>query len=116
MPSVTGFALRALWLVDLAPSYPDKALAFLQRVQTDEGHWGYNWYYCAVPHYVMMPVTAALARFCCYPPLVKARAYMLSQQRADGSWRFDITDVVGTYRKQLSACVHTVYALETLIS
>jgi hypothetical protein len=116
MPSVTGFALRVLWLADLAPSYPDKALAFLQRAQTAEGHWGYNWYYNAVPYYVMMPVTAALARFNCYPPLAKARAYVLSRQRTDGSWRFDMEDVAGAYSKQLSACVHTVYALETLIS
>jgi Squalene cyclase len=116
MPSVTGFVLRALWLVDLAPYYPDKAIAFLRQAQTAEGHWGYNWYYNAVPYYVMMPVTAALARFNCYPPLAKARAYTLSQQRADGSWRFDITDVVGAYSKQLSACAHTVFALETLVS
>jgi Squalene-hopene cyclase C-terminal domain len=116
MPSVTGFALRVLWLLGLAPSYPDKALEFLQRAQTAEGHWGYNWYYNAVPYYVMMPVAAALARFSCYPPLAKARAYILSQQCADGSWRFDIKDVAGAYSKQLSACVHTVYALETLLS
>lgn len=116
MPSVTGFALRALWLVDLAPAHPDKAIEFLRRAQTAAGHWGYNWYYNAVPYYVMMPVTAALARFNCYPPLVKARAYALSRQRADGSWQFDIKDVDTAYSKQLSACVHTVYALETLIS
>jgi hypothetical protein len=116
MPSVTGFVLHVLWLLDLAAPYPGQAITFLQDAQTAEGHWGYNWYYNAVPYYVMMPVTAALARFNCYPPLVKARQYILSQQRADGSWRFDIENVAGTYSKQLSACVHTVYALETLVS
>jgi hypothetical protein len=116
VPSVTGFALRALSLLELTPRHPDSALTFLQRTQTAEGHWDYNWYYYGIPYYIMAPVTAALARFNCYPPLIKARAYVLSRQRADGSWLFDLADVGGAAHKQLSACANTVYALDTLIS
>src|SRR5262249_50739128 len=112
----TGFALRALSLLDLVPCYPDNALTFLQRAQTAEGHWGYNWYYYGIPYYVMAPVAAALARFNCYPPLAKARAYVLSRRLADGRWGFALADVVGAAYKQLSACADTTYALDPLFS
>lgn len=114
MPSVTGFVLRVMWLLELEPPYPEKALSFLMSSQNEEGHWGYNWYYNAVPYYVTMPVTAALARFNCYRALAKTRTYVLSRQRENGSWFFDMADIAGQYEKQLSDCIHTAYALETL--
>jgi hypothetical protein len=112
MPSVTAFVLRTFCLVGLSPPRPEQALQLLVKSQNEEGHWGYNWYYNAVPYYVTMPVTDALARYSCYAPLAKARDYVLRRQRPDGSWSFDAEGFVN----QLSAEVHTTYALETLMS
>lgn len=112
MPSVTAFVLRTFCLLDMVPRSPETALEFLLTSQNEEGHWGYNWYYNAVPYYVTMPVTDVLARFSCYAPLAKTRDYVLQRQRPDGSWFFDMAE----YTNQLSAVVHTVYALETLLN
>jgi prenyltransferase beta subunit len=112
MPSVTAFVLRTFCLLGLSPARPEQALQFLVKSQSEEGHWGYNWYYNAVPYYVTMPVTDALARYSCYAPLAKARDYVLRRQRPDGSWSFDAEGFVN----QLSSEVHTTYALETLMS
>lgn len=112
MPSVTAFVLRTFCLLERLPRAPEAALAFLVSSQNAEGHWGYNWYYNAVPYYVTMPVTDVLARFSCYAPLAKTRDYVLRQQRPDGSWHFNLAE----HTQQLSAVVHTVYALETLLN
>ncbi len=112
MPSVTAFVLRTFCLLGLSPARPQQALQFLVQSQNEEGHWGYNWYYNAVPYYVTMPVTDVLARYSCYAPLGKTRDYVLRRQRADGSWFFDAEG----FDNQLSSEVHTVYALETLMN
>jgi hypothetical protein len=112
MPSVTAFVLRTFCLLDLKPARPQQALQFLGQSQNEDGHWGYNWYYNAVPYYVTMPVTDVLARYSCYAPLGKARDYVLRRQRADGSWSFNAEG----FENQLSSEVHTTYALETLMS
>ena len=81
MPSVTAFVLRTFCLMDTTPAYPKQALDFLVRSQNEEGHWGYNWYYNAVPYYVTMPTADVLARFSSHAPLAKTRDYVRRRQR-----------------------------------
>ena len=85
-PSVTGFALCALDEVGVEPIYLDEALDFLVQKQYNDGHFGINWYYYCTYYYMIRPAVAALANFGNYAAVAKARDFVLSQQRMDGSW------------------------------
>ncbi|VBA54648.1 Squalene--hopene cyclase [Mycobacterium attenuatum] len=109
-PSVTGFALLALDGLDVEPTYLDEALHFLASKQHPDGHFGINWYYYASHYYLLRPTVAALANFASYPQVAAARAFVLAQQRPDGSW-FSRADGAGiTAAPEL----HTALALGTL--
>lgn len=108
--SVTGFALMALAGLDLEPSRLDEALEFLANSQRPEGHFGLNWYYYGTHYYLMRPSVAALAEFGHHSAVAHARDFVLSRQRADGSW---YTEVEG-FGEYSSAEQHTALALQTL--
>ncbi|MFB9905995.1 prenyltransferase/squalene oxidase repeat-containing protein [Allokutzneria oryzae] len=109
-PSVTGFAIMALLGLDLDPEHLDEALDFLVRAQRPEGHFGINWYYYSTHYYLMRPAVAALAEFGHHAAVASARDFVLSRQRADGSWYCEV-EGFGEYS---SPEQHTALALETL--
>ena len=110
-PSVTGFALQALLSVDMEPLHLEEALAFLAKGQNEEGHWGSNWFFYATPYYITRPVSDAMARFGYHHVLARLRDYVLSQQRADGSWHLQMRG----FTRTMSAALHSTLALETLV-
>lgn len=109
-PSVTGFALDALMGLDVEPLYLDDALAFLVRAQKDEGHFGINWYYYNTHYYLLRPAVSVLATFGHHAAVARARAFTLSDQRADGSWYSEVEGFEGLSSPEL----HTALALRTL--
>jgi hypothetical protein len=110
VPSVTGFAFSALTGLGLEPVYPDEALDFLVRSQTEQGHFGINAYYCATYFYILRPVVAVLAEFGHYAAVARARDFVLRVQRDDGSW-FSTTE---GYEAFSTPELHTALALEVL--
>ncbi|WP_028934939.1 prenyltransferase/squalene oxidase repeat-containing protein [Pseudonocardia spinosispora] len=108
--SVTGFALLALLGLDLDPKDLDGALEFLDQARRPEGHFGLNWYYYSTYYYLIRPAVAALAQLGHHSAVAHACEFVLSQQRADGSWYTEV-DGFGEYS---SPEQHTALALETL--
>jgi squalene cyclase len=110
VPSVTGFALSTLCEIDVEPIHLDEALDFLTRAQHEDGQFGLNWFYYNSHYYLTRPITAALASFGVPAAVAATRDFVLSTQRADGSW---FTDVPG-FGIASSVELHTALALETL--
>lgn len=109
-PSVTGFALQALAGLDLEPRHADAAIAFLAGTQRPEGHFGINWYYYNSHYYLLRPAVAALADAGHHTAVARAREFVLSRQREDGSWESRVEG----FEAFSSLEQHTVLALRTL--
>ncbi|MGK8525025.1 prenyltransferase/squalene oxidase repeat-containing protein [Nocardia asteroides] len=110
-PSVTGFALCALDKAGTEPEYLDEALSFLARKQSPEGHFGINWYYYCTHYYLMRPAVAALMDYGNYAAAAKARDFVLTRQRPDGSW---FSQVDGFHGEPSAPELQTALALATL--
>lgn len=108
--SVTGFALAALFGLDLDPAREDEAVEFLAGAQRPDGHFGLNWYYYSTYYYLMRPAVAALVEFGHHSAVAHARDFVLAEQRPDGSWYTEV-DGFGAYS---SPEQHTALALQTL--
>lgn len=85
-PSVTGFALVALHEYGEAPRYRQAALDQLTSSQSEAGDWGVEWEYYGTPYYALAPITQALYIHGQEKPLARARDFLRSHQREDGSW------------------------------
>ena len=115
-PSVTGFVLRALAAAEMSPLYPDQALGYLKDSQNEEGHWGIDWQYYGTPYYAMDPILKILQLYNkegLYDKAIsKARDYLFSRQRKDGSF----LHAPEKYGSGPSAELQTVLALKSLLS
>jgi hypothetical protein len=103
--------MMALHELDIEPLYLDEALDFLAGQQTRAGHFGINWFYYNTYYYLTRSTTAALASFGYHTAVAAVRDFVLSQQRADGSW---FTAVAG-FSAASSPELQSVLGLRTLV-
>lgn len=115
-PSVTGFALIALYETGLKPLYLDSALNFLKKTQKNDGSWGYAWQYYGTPFYTMCPILSAIKKYdkngTYNEVLKKARKFLFNCQQKDGSFIYDVKE----FQNKPSIELQTILALRSLIN
>lgn len=106
-PSVSGFALQALWEAGLAPRDQAAAIAFLARSQTKRGDWGEDWRYYGTPFYALAAVLEGIEGL---PGGERSRALVFIESARTGK---------GSYRAAAagpSEELETVLAVSSLLS
>jgi len=87
-PSVTGYALSTLALLELSPDNENKGIDFILDTQQSNGSWGSSPVYYGTPYY---PIRANLLALKLHDQhesasYQKAIQYVLDNQNQDGSW------------------------------